>query len=210
VKLNAFFKPYRGLNAPNPATDPEEPGSEFYRETGLAYGATAFLRQLEVGTLAGWISYTYGVSRRERGDTVVAPVHDRRHAVNAVATMRSNGYVVSAHVGYSTGAPYTPVIGEVQNRSYNPITGTWGQRDGLPVYGPRSGRRYPSYQRLDFGVSRTYRLGGANVTPSLNVLNVLNRDNIFAYLTRFNASPPRQTAVQQFPFLPSVGLKVEF
>ena len=59
-------------------------------------------------------------------------------------------------------------------------------------------------------MSRTYRLGDANVTPSLNVLNVLNRDNVFAYLTRFNASPPRQTAVQQFPFLPSVGLKVEF
>jgi hypothetical protein len=210
MKLSAFFKPYRGLNAPNPATDPEEPGSEFFRETGLAYGATAFLRQLEVGLLSGWMSYTYGVSRRQRGDTVVAPVHDRRHAVNAELTMRSNGYVVSAHLGYSTGAPYTPVIGEVQNRSYNPITGTWGQRDGLAVYGPRSGRRYPSYQRLDFGVSRTYRLGNANVTPSLNVLNVLNRDNIFAYLTRFNASPPRQTAVQQFPFLPSVGLKVEF
>jgi hypothetical protein len=210
MKLNAFVKPYRGLNAPNPATDPEEPGSEFFRETGLAYGATAFLRQLEVGMLSGWISYTYGVSRRRRGDTIVAPVHDRRHAANAVVTMRSNGYVVSAHLGYSTGSPYTEVIGEVQNRSYNPITGTWGQREGLAVYGPRSANRYPSYQRLDFGVSRVYQLGDATLTPSINVLNVLNRDNVFAYLTRFNASPPRQTAVQQFPFLPSVGLKVEF
>jgi len=79
-----------------------------------------------------------------------------------------------------------------------------------PVGGARNASRYPPFHRLDFGLTRTFTRAHTTWTPSLQLINVYNRQNTFVYAFDYQANPPTRTAISQFPLLPSVGLTVEF
>jgi hypothetical protein len=78
------------------------------------------------------------------------------------------------------------------------------------VGGTRNASRYPSFQRLDLMLSRRFNVRGAAWTPYLQIVNAYNRRNVFIYTFDYTANPPEREATSQFPFLPSLGLTVEF
>ena len=48
------------------------------------------------------------------------------------------------------------------------------------------------------------------MTPYLSVLNVYNRKNVLFYFYQYQNNPPARTGISMFPFLPTVGLEVNF
>lgn len=62
----------------------------------------------------------------------------------------------------------------------------------------------PTYHRLDLSVDRTFALGPVDLTLLGSIINVYDRRNLF-YLDVFTLR-----RVDQLPFVPSFGIKVEF
>ena len=215
VRVEGFDKRYGDLVEPNPADDKLVRGDEFLRMDGRAYGVDVLLRQLETHALSGWIAYSWTVSSRSRGDTSWWATQDRRHNVNAVAAWRGpRGFSWGARFGYGSGTPYTPIVAELLRPEYDPTTGQYGsgahRGDLLALGGDRNGARLPGYHRLDLGVSRRIVRPRAVLVPSLQLVNVYNRRNVFRYTWDFASAPPTRRGVSQLPIVPTIGLSVEF
>jgi hypothetical protein len=48
------------------------------------------------------------------------------------------------------------------------------------------------------------------VKPYLNLVNVFNRKNVFLYTVDTDTDPPQVKGASQLPFLPSIGLRMEW
>jgi hypothetical protein len=223
VRVEGFLKRYSRLVEANPADDPAVRGDEFLPLAGTSYGVDVLLRQLESGAVSGWLAYSYGVSKRSGSGGSLFPsrVHgffpaqDRRHNLNAVVSYRTRSrYIFGARFGFGTGTPFTPIVGQLVRRVYDPARNAWDigvlTRNRQAVGGQRNSARFPHYQRLDLSVSRRIPKGNAVLTPFLQVINAYNRRNVFTYLFDYSANPPTQEAISQFPILPTIGLTVEF
>ncbi|AHG90367.1 TonB-dependent receptor plug [Gemmatirosa kalamazoonensis] len=230
VRAEGYAKRYRHLVEPNDADDPAVRGDEFRGVHGWSYGADVLVRRLEGSRFSGWLAYGYGVGSRAHdalGDGASPggvlstdegaywPAQDRRHNLNLVGSWKlGRGYVLGTRFGYGSGTPFTDVTGQIVRRLYDGSNNTWDtgvNRPGPePVGGARNASRYPPFHRLDLGVTRTFVRGRTTWTPSLQLINVYNRQNTFVYAFDYQANPPTRTAISQFPLLPSVGLTVEF
>ena len=210
IRIGAFAKRYDHVDETNPAADPADRSTFFFRERGLAYGATIFARQLDIGPVGGWLSYTYALAARERGDTTYAPWQDRRHTLHLAVRAHRGRSIVATQIGLGTGTPYTPERSLIRERAFDPVTGTWTPADTLPIRGTFDGARFPAYARIDVSVSREYHPHGLTVAPTLSVINILNRENVFAYSYNFNAEPADRRPIAQLPILPSLGLRIDF
>jgi hypothetical protein len=228
VRVEGYGKRYRRLVEPNDADDPAVRGDEFRGVHGWTYGTDVLLRRVEGGPFSGWVAYGYGVGSRERDDVggtaaglesetqgAYWPAQDRRHNLNAVGSWRlGHGYVLGARFGYGSGTPFTDITGQIVRRVYDGARNTWDTQvnrpEPEPVGGARNAERYPPFHRLDLGVTRTFARAHTSWTPSLQLINVYNRQNTFVYAFDYQANPPTRTAISQFPLLPSVGLTVEF
>jgi hypothetical protein len=162
----------------------------------------------------GWISYSYGVSARTRDGVRWAPGHDRRHDLDAVATWRLAQYRLGTRVGLASGTPYTPIVGEIARRMYDPSRDRWGtgspQIFAEPLGGVRNGARFPLSHRLDLDASREFKMRGGTIAPYVSVANVYNAKNVFVYLYEYSTNNPTRRAISQFPILPSLGVRVAF
>ncbi len=215
VRAEAFWKGYSNLTEPDPADDPSRQGDEVRSIEGGVYGVDLFLRQLEGERAGGWIAYTYSVATRRQGSQRFFPTQDRRHNLNVVGSYRGPRQLrFSGHLGFATGTPYTPIVGEIVRRSHDPVTGYWEtgvtEPETQPLGTTRNGGRLPLYHRVDLGVERTFRKGDARITPSLHLINLYNRQNVFSYLYDYQSTPPTREAVSQLPLLPTIGLTVAF
>jgi hypothetical protein len=215
IRVEGYVKRYDRLPARNTADDPARNGDEFLSASGTSYGTDVLLRQIEGGRVAGWVSYSYGVSKRRIDSIGYFPAQDRRHNLNAVATLKAGERTTySARVGFGSGTPYTDIVGQLYRRQYNPENGTWdtdiNRQDREPVGGAHNGARYPIFQRLDLGVSRRYAWRGANITPTFQVVNAYNAPNVFIYAFDYTSNPPTRRGISQFPVLPTIGVTVEW
>jgi hypothetical protein len=214
IKVEGYLKKYDRVLDANPSDDPTRRGDEFLPATGLAYGVDLLARWQPTHGPTGWLSYSYGVASRERDGFVWAPGNDRRHDVNLVALWHLRSYRLGARFGYATGTPYTPVIGAITRRIYDPSSDTWDTGSPAiyaePLGATRNSARFPPTQRLDLDVSREMRVRGATVSPYLSVVNAYNARNVFVYVYDYVTDAPTRHAVSQFPILPSVGVRLAF
>jgi hypothetical protein len=214
IRVEGYLKKYDRVFDANIANDPSRRGDEFLQATGLAYGADLLARWQRPSGPSGWLSYSYGVASHERDGVRWAPGNDRRHDLNAVATWRLARYRVGARFGYATGTPYTPIVGEITRRVYDPSNDTWGTGNPPlflePLGGARNSARFPATHRLDLDVSREMLYRGATIAPYLSVVNAYNARNIFVYLYDYSTDHPTRRAYTQFPILPSAGVRVAF
>jgi hypothetical protein len=154
------------------------------------------------------------VSRRARDGRSWAPGSDRRHDLNVVATRQLSKYRVGARFNLATGTPYTPIVGGVTRRVYDPSRDRWGTGDPEILVeslgGAHNSERFPLTHRLDLDVSRQFRVRGATVAPYVGVANVYNAKNVFVYLYKYTTDVPTRRAISQFPILPSAGVRVAF
>lgn len=214
VRLEAYVKRYERVLEANWSEDPQRRGDEFFAAEGRSYGAEVLARWQPASGVAGWISYSYGVSARWRDGERWAPGHDRRHDVDVVATWRRNKYRFGARFGYATGTPYTPIVGEIARRVYDPSRDSWGTGNSHlwieSLGGARNAARFPATHRLDLDASRELQFRGATVSPYISVVNAYNAPNVFIYLYDYSTDAPTRRALSQFPVLPSLGVRVAF
>jgi hypothetical protein len=216
LRVEGYLKRYDEVLDANPSEDPSRRGDEFLSATGLAYGVDFLARwQAREGRgPSGWLSYSYGLVRHEREGVRWAPGNDRRHDLNVVATWKLARYRLGARFGYATGTPYTPMIGEVTRRVYDPATDSWGTGNP-PIYieplgGAKYSARYPPTQRLDLDVSREMMIRGATIAPYLSIVNAYNARNVFVYIYDYSTDKPTRRGYSQLPILPSVGVRIAF
>ncbi len=214
VRVEAYVKDYGSLPASNLFNDPAVRGDEFIVTTGRSYGADVLLRQLEGGPWSGWLAYSFGVSTRNGPQGEFAPVQDRRHNVNLVASYRTDSkWSYGLRLGLGTGTPFTDVEGQLVRRRYDVVTNSFPTDDRdvdrEPIGGLRNAARYPLFQRLDLSVTRT-STGRLSWAPYLSLINAYNARNVFTYVFDFAQNPPSRTTVSQFPLLPTVGMSVSW
>ncbi len=173
LRAEAYHKPYRDLVV---RTGPSRYAND---GTGFARGVDLFAKYGSfLGTrFNGWVSYSFLRSHRtqprDRGTDVElqdgpAP-YDLTHQVTAVGKVRViDQFRVGGTYRYTTGQPFTPVVGAEQLGSGAP----------LPVDGPVGSEQLPAYHRLDLQVSYFWpfnRTQNMVVYAALN--NVLDRAN---------------------------------
>jgi hypothetical protein len=214
ARLESYVKHYDRLLEPNPTEDPNVHGDEYRSLVGKSYGADLLVRQLERGRWGGWLAYTYTLSTRDGAAGTFYPGQDRRNDVNLVATYRpSSRYLWSTRFGFASGTPFTNMKGEIVRRQYNITTGGWSSAAPVQelqvIGGQRNASRMPSTQRLDVTVTRDFgtRL---KATPFFSVINAYNAKNVFMYTFDYGAHPPTRTAYSQLPFLPTIGVTLEW
>ena len=212
VRIEAYAKRYRDLADASGADDPSVRGDEFARASGTSYGADLLVRQLESRRLSGWIAYGYAVSSRDRDGSRYWPAQDRRHTLNAVASLRTDaGWIFGSRLGLASGTPHTPVVGQQYKRIYDGSRNEWiTTRELEPVLGDRNSERYPEFHRLDLSLSRRFTRGRATYAPWVSVVNAYNQKNVFLYTYDYTTNPPSRGTIEQFSILPSAGVSVEF
>jgi hypothetical protein len=176
VRVEAYRKQYRGLVTND--------SLRFYTNAG-----TGFARGVDVFTqgtwraLSGWVSYGYlDARRKELDDTREVPtswgVH---HSVTLVSQLQvARAWMLGARYGYSSGRPYTAVVG----RTYDPSRTLW-----RPIFGEHDAALMPDYHRLDVRITRLFSIAkGAGLPPSsvcvayLETLNALATRNQLSYV----------------------------
>jgi hypothetical protein len=215
LRVEAFIKEYDRLLEPDPADDPTIRGDEFRDVEGRSYGIDVLVRQLEVGPISGWLAYTFTMNERIKDGDEYAPAQDRRHNLNLIATYRTRGnYILSGRFGFGTGTPFTPIVGQLVRRVYDPVRHSWdpagAERQTNVIGGERNTERYPTYHRLDLAVSRPFIKPRVTITPYLQLVNAYNRRNVWIYQFDYEDNPPTSEAISQFPILPTLGVTVEW
>ena len=213
ARLETYVKQYDRLLEPNPFEEPERHGDEYTPLTGRSYGADLLLRQLDRGRWSGWLAYTYTFSTRASDTARFYPGQDRRHNANVVLAYRkSPKTLLSARLGFASGTPYTYIVGQLRQRTYDINTGRWVPESVTStqvVGGPRNALRLPPTQRLDVTLTRDLQKG-VKFTPFISVVNLYNAKNVFYYSFDYQSNPPTRTAYSQIPFLPSFGVTIEW
>lgn len=134
------------------------------------------------------------------------PAHDRRHQVNVVASLELRPFDLDVRWQFGSGLPYSRALG---------FDGFMVVDGELDVFSDPGNRRViyeepyngvlPTYHRLDITIERDLLLpGSARLKAVAGVVNLYDRQNLF-YLDVFTLR-----RVDQLPFIPTFGLKLEF
>ncbi len=175
ARIEAFHKAYRDL-VTNSATSGY--GNDGF---GYARGVDVFLQRSH-GRATGWIGYGYlDTRRKERDDPRELPsVYDVRHSLTLVGSLQLTAItLVGARWSYSSGRPYTPVLGG----EFDASSGRWS-----PVLAENQSGRLPDHRRLDVRFTRLFSLPATGTLPASSVcvlyveaLNVLGTRNVLDY-----------------------------
>ena len=96
----------------------------------------------------------------------------------------------------ATGRPTTPFI-------------TSGPLEGTPDFSRvNEGDRFPAFHSLDLRIDRRWTLPRAQLTTYLDIQDVYNRNNPFAYAWNFRDRQPEWD--RALGILPSVGIRLDF
>lgn len=208
--VEGYRKTFVNLVTPNRAQDLRVEGDEFIPASGDAWGFDALVRR-HLGTVTGWIAYSFTKATREAAGVTYPPAHDRRHTLNVVIQSPGPlGSQMSLRWGYGSPLPYTGWLGQWDHRFYSAVENRFVDREPEPIAGPINGERYPPYSRLDVGFRWTFHKWGARWEPYLQAVNLYNRQNVFFYFFDYGVAPPTRTGVSQLPILPTFGVEVRF
>ncbi len=212
LTVEGYWKRMYNLVDGDEREDPAVRGDEFLTAHGTAWGFDAYLRRT-AGPVTGWISYTFGKVNRTLDETGerFRPAQDRRHTFNAVGSFRGPlgaGYTV--RFGYGSALPFTGIVGQWVHRFYDPGRNVFVGAFTEPYRSTRNGLSYPAYSRLDVSARWAFGWVGARWYPTVSLLNAYARTNVFVYFYDFDTAPPVRRGFSQFPFIPTVGIDVEF
>ncbi len=163
----------------------------------------------------GYLTYGYANTRYEAeqaaldlwyGTETLAyrPAHDRRHQINALGATTVRGFDLSVRWAFGAGLPFNQAVGFDGFALVDDVVRA-DQIEGSRrvIYERPYNATLPTYHRLDISVDRTFELGVAALTVQASAINTYDRRNLF-YLDVFTLR-----RVDQLPFVPSLGLKLE-
>ena len=174
--------------------------------SGESYGWELLLNYTE-SPFAFTGSYTLSWAYKKVDDYLYYPKYDSRHAINlSIEYSIGFGWVSSAVWSYSSGLPFTQLMGYYDKIYLTNIFDPWYHNGNLNPYlilGDPNLGRLPSYHRLDIGVSKTTELFGLRTDIDFSIINTYNRKNIFY----FERDTGKQ--VNMLPFLLTATVKIE-
>ncbi|MEX0684469.1 MAG: TonB-dependent receptor [Balneolales bacterium] len=214
IEIEAYYRTMRDLFELDPFSG-DVAGREyqdiFRFGKGYATGLE-FLFQKEVGRLSGFLSYTFGLTRRQfdgfNNNEYYPPKYDRTNDFNIVGSYAlSKRWNAMAVLSYATGQAYTQPLGRGILRD-DPFSNNIVD---AVVVGKMNASRLPAYHRLDIGMSRKGSFFGlADSELQLQVINVYSRRNIWFYNYRFDENPIERDEIALLPILPTVSYTINF
>ena len=173
---------------------------------GYAYGLELFFKK-KVGKFNGWVGYTLATSKRQFQDindgNVFSARQDRRHDISLVGIYDiTKKLSISATWVYNTGDAITLPTGKyvVQGTTYD-------------QYGYRNQERYPSYHRMDLGITYyTKKTEKFESSWNFSVYNLYNQKNPFQIDFVDNEVNPdiRSITLTYFPMIPAITWNFKF
>ncbi|KPJ91096.1 MAG: hypothetical protein AMS18_09320 [Gemmatimonas sp. SG8_17] len=211
LSIEGYYKTFDDIVDYNLDEDPRVQGDETIPMEGEAWGVDFLLRK-HLGRFTGWIAYGLTkVNRRSRGQEFPA-VHDRRHMLNVI--LQSPGPLgsdMSVRLGYGSPLPFTPFVGEWNHRYYYAADHSLSDYDREPIASQTlNSARYPYYGRIDISFWWETRKWGGILRPYVQLVNMLNRKNVFLYTYDYTTAPATRSAISQLPLLPTVGVEFVF
>ncbi|MBP8274082.1 MAG: TonB-dependent receptor [Acidobacteria bacterium] len=167
---------------------------------GTSRGAEFLIQRKAATGLVGWVSYSYGHTRYD--DTLTHEAYDgdfdQRHTVNVF---------LEARLSYRTA-----ISAKVRAGSSPPLPGYFkGTTDSLFVSDIRNQVRLPQYLRIDARANRTFTYNKRRLTLFMEVINLTGRRNLGwaegSVRSTFQAVNYTEKLI---PFLPSIGILIEF
>ncbi|NBR16131.1 MAG: TonB-dependent receptor, partial [Crocinitomicaceae bacterium] len=146
------------------------------------------------------------------GFSQYAPVFDRRHNINLVASYlfgKKKDWELNMRWNLGSGLPFTPNAGNYQAETFqNGVTTDYLTNNPATVttlLGAFNSQRLPTYHRLDITFKKQVHFKNKTTMELIaSVTNVYNRNNVF-YVNRITGKQ-----IDQFPILPSFGVSYKF
>ncbi|MDH5804710.1 MAG: TonB-dependent receptor [Gemmatimonadota bacterium] len=211
LSIEGYYKTFDNIVDYNTEENPDIRGDETIPMAGEAKGIDILLRK-HAGAVTGWIAYGIQKTDRRSSGVEFPAIHDRRHTLNIV--MQSPGPLgseMSMRFGYGSPLPYTPFVGEWTHRFYYATTHTLDDYELEPVASPTlNSGRYPHYSRSDISFSWEIDKWGGVLRPYVQLVNAMNRKNVFLYTYNYTTVPATRSAISQLPLLPSIGMEFTF
>lgn len=184
---------------------------DFIVETGIARGFDAVYKYSTERTYI-WFVYSLGKVNRWDGIQNYAPIFDRRHNINFIATYfldKDKKWEVNTRWNFGSGLPFTQTQGFGNALDFSGGLGTditTANSDNLGIfYADFNKGRLPSYHRLDITFKKHVEFRNkTKMEITASVTNAYSRQNIF-YVDRISAEK-----VYQLPILPSLGINWQF
>ncbi len=206
VKVEVFDKIYSDLISATVSSSGRIYYSRKNDAVGRASGLDLYLMYSTTG-LSGWISYSYLKAEQKLtlNDTIgyYFPRNtDQRHTLAAVVGFDlGKAWSMNVRVVYGSGYPYTPSVAV-----YNQSSKVWVWQ----LQSPNSAH-LPAYKRVDARVSKDFGFFRLASSAFLDVSNIFNFKNIWAYNYRFGSNgSPEIEAETLFPMMPTLGIAVKF
>ena len=201
VNRNKIYDDKPGVDAPDILK------KDYIVETGDAYGVD-FVGKYSSKKIYFWAVYSLGKVDRWDGIRNYAPIFDRRHSVNVIASYKfgkKKSWELNGRWNFGSGLPFTQTQGYYQKIDFSNGTGTdvsTANADELTaLYADLNQGRLPTYHRLDLSLKKTVVFKNkSKLELNFGVTNVYDRENIF-YVDRITAEK-----VYQLPVLPSFGM----
>jgi hypothetical protein len=220
LNVEGYYKRFRQLtninrnkifdeDDPEFADKPEVLKKEFIIETGNAYGVD-FVLKYNYNQFNFWSVYSISKVDRWDGIQTYAPVFDRRHNINLLASYtfgKNLNWEAGLRWNYGSGFPFTQTRGFYEKVNFQDLGQDYTNVNGdLGVlFGEINTGRLPQYHRLDASLKRKFVLGENSILEAnASVTNVYDRNNIF-YFDRVSFQ-----RVNQLPLMPSFGLSLTF
>ncbi len=170
---------------------------------GYARGIELSLQKKFTDGFVGTASYTYSESKRQDAGGLAEYYFefDRPHILNLIAGIElGEGWQLGAKFQYSSGNPYTPVVGIAEKN------GTF-----YVVDGDYNSGRLPAYHKLDVRFDKKFVFSAWTLTAYLDLWNVYNRENILDYSYKVDSNGLiTETPRLDFGILPIIGLTAQF
>lgn len=185
---------------------------DFIVENGVAWGGDIVLTY-KSKNLYLWGAYSLGKVTRWDGFVEYAPVFDRRHNLNFIATYsfgKKDSWEATARWNLGSGLPFKQTTGVFEQPEISSIDDDYvtGNGDELTfLYEDINTGRLPTYHRLDINLKKTLTFE-KNKFMKLEIVagvtNVYSRNNIF-YVNRVT-----NEKVFQLPVMPSLAINFKF
>ncbi|MBI3611452.1 MAG: TonB-dependent receptor [Nitrospirae bacterium] len=169
---------------------------------GYATGAELLLRHRLTDRFFGWLSYAYSISKRRNhsGEDWRLSDYDRPEAITLVGSYQlTQRWNLGGRWRFTSGAPYTPVIGS----AFDPVNNRYD-----PIYGEVNSRRLPPSHRLDLRAEYKKAYDTWILTTYLEIWNVYNRRNPIGIDYSDDFSEKKFTT--EPGLIPFIGITAEF
>ena len=174
--------------------------------TGESYGWEFLLKYAQY-PFAFTGSYALSWAYKELDDYIYYPKYDSRNALNfSVEYSLGGGWITSAVWAYSSGLPFTQLMGYYDKIYLTNLFDPWYQSGNINPYlilGDQNLGRLPDYHRLDLSLSKLTEIYGLKTELDFSIINVYDRENIF-YFDRDTGEQ-----VNMLPRLFTATIKVE-